>query len=318
MDTREQFDRYISQQERAGHIKSSTARTYTLTFGYYLGFLESRSVAYPDSTSADFFDYLQMPRVNRTCPWFKELPEGLSNRSGRLLQAVGRGFNRYIGLKDHPLSTERFLRAKQVDGYTLKIPEDIDQLASVWQSNCAESIRNLAMLHTAVHSGVRSSELCGLDRSDLLWENKLLRLRNAKGARAPEYRPFHDPYARMLVRLWLDEFRPLYANGTDRVFVGLRGSTPGDGITSDGWRAILRKWSLRAGFEKPISPHSTRRAFAYFYLTVKGWQPITVMKAGGWKSWAAFSRYCVAIGVQDFLKLAEEDQRQNGTKPVKH
>lgn len=120
--------------------------------------------------------------------------------------------------------------------------------------------RDLAILHTLYLTGIRISELVGLDRADadLSPGTAELRIRgpHVKGSKERTV-PLPEP-----ARKTIEEYLTGNARTTGPLFMSQRGP-----LSEVGVRAMLKASARRAGFaQAPISPHKFRHAYAYEYL----------------------------------------------------
>jgi len=101
--------------------------------------------------------------------------------------------------------------------YSRRLPDyyntaEMSALVAAWDGDPAPlSLRNAAMLHLLYATGIRASELCGLDLGDLEPRARLLRVRG-KGNRERVV-PYGQKAAAAL-ELWLQQGRPLLDGGT--------------------------------------------------------------------------------------------------------
>jgi integrase/recombinase XerD len=121
--------------------------------------------------------------------------------------------------------------------------------------------RDRAMLEVAYGSGVRVSELLGLQLTDLRLEDGFASV-FGKGARERLV-----PLGRNAVRalaVYLRECRPALANPSSgaTVFLNARGGR----LSRMGIWKILRKHVSRAGIRKRVTPHTLRHSFATHLL----------------------------------------------------
>ena len=130
-------------------------------------------------------------------------------------------------------------------------------------------LRDRAMLELLYASGLRVSELVGLDRSGLDLSEGLVRVlgKRRKERVVPVGRP-----AREALRRWLDEGRPALARA--------RGHAPGRGgaaealflnhrggrLTARSVARRLHRWVLAAGLSRHVHPHVLRHSFATHLL----------------------------------------------------
>ncbi|MFL5348225.1 MAG: site-specific tyrosine recombinase XerD [Hyalangium sp.] len=185
---------------------------------------------------------------------------GLSRRSQARHLAAVRGFHRFLiaeklAEKDptEDLDTPRSAR-KLPSFLTL---EEVEQLLAAPDERHPAGMRDKAMLEVLYATGLRVSELCSLGLNDLqLGAGYLV----AKGKGSKER---VVPVGRMAV-----EKVQAYLAGPRQHLLGKRESralfvTPRGGpFTRMGFWKLLRRYALKAGIRKPISPHKLRHSFA--------------------------------------------------------
>lgn len=142
----------------------------------------------------------------------------------------------------------------------------------------AANLRNRAIVALLFDSFMRAGELCNLRVADVDVEKRTVIVHNGKGGK--------DRMARFstatvpLVEAWL-KLRPFVASAEcDHFFVGITGNTPGERLTTNGLRVILRRLGSRAGIPH-LSPHSFRRGAAVQAIR-NGASSRTVQNWGGW------------------------------------
>ncbi|MDY7231077.1 site-specific tyrosine recombinase XerD [Hyalangium rubrum] len=185
---------------------------------------------------------------------------GLSRRSQARHLAAVRGFHRFLiaeklAEKDptEDLDTPRSAR-KLPSFLTL---EEVEQLLAAPDERHPAGLRDKAMLELLYATGLRVSELCSLGINDVqLGAGYLV----AKGKGSKER---VVPVGRMAV-----EKVQAYLDGVRPVMLGRRESralfvTPrGGGFTRQGFWKLLKRYALKAGIRKPLSPHKLRHSFA--------------------------------------------------------
>jgi integrase len=311
MSSREQqINDWLGNAEFVGEYQPTTVRTYRLHLKYLGEFVDKKQTSIEGMPWSLFVDYLR---------W-----KGWSKNLSRQAQSAGRAFLKSQGISEHDLFKHPLIEPDPKDGRTL-LAAEVDQLRSVYKSNSASSTMHLAALLLSFHGALRVHELCYLSEADLMWDEGQIRLRKSKGKKKLAYAPFSDESTRGAVSMWLTQFRPHIANGIsgDSLFLGTGGvrlidgewkSMKGHPLTEGGWRAICRKWAIRAGVPH-FSPHSLRRAFAFHYCIVLGLPVDTVAKAGRWENLETLARYLVASDMAVFNDLA---RRANGSNGHKH
>jgi integrase/recombinase XerD len=122
-------------------------------------------------------------------------------------------------------------------------------------------LRDRAMLEVLYATGLRVSELCGLDVADVDLGQGLLRClgKGAKERIVPVYE-----VAQLALRRYLAEGRGRLLRDPDEpaLFVNHHGRR----LTRQGFWKILRKYARQAAIDKPITPHVLRHSFATHLL----------------------------------------------------
>ena len=143
--------------------------------------------------------------------------------------------------------------------------EDIERLLAQPQGDAPLALRDRALLEVAYASGLRVSELCGLERHRVDFADRSLVV-SGKGAKERSV-PFGRA-AEAALREYLERARPLLAGrargGTrhDAVFLNARGGT----LSRMGFWKILRGHARAAGLATRVHPHALRHSFATHLL----------------------------------------------------
>jgi len=149
-----------------------------------------------------------------------------------------------------PRRLPRVLRADELDGLLNAIDADVDRAA-----------RDLLIVEVLYGSGLRVSELCGLDTGDVDAESRSLLVRG-KGGRQRRT-PLSEPAADALAR-WL-ECRPRFVSGDD----GVRRAA-GDALLLNARGRRMSPRDVRRVLDRratgPVHPHALRHTFATHLL----------------------------------------------------
>lgn len=138
--------------------------------------------------------------------------------------------------------------------------EEVERLLTAPDFTTPAGLRDKAMLELLYATGLRVSELVGLRLPQIDLKGGFL-LAFGKGSKERVV-PVGEEAERSLAR-YLAELRPQLAKGRhDAVFVNLRGAP----MTRQGFWKILKALGLRAGIDRPISPHMLRHSFATHLL----------------------------------------------------
>jgi integrase/recombinase XerD len=115
-----------------------------------------------------------------------------------------------------------------------------------------ENVKERAIISILLYSGLRVSELCALDRTDIDFEDKVIHVRKGKG-NSDEYVAV-DSEALETARTLLIE----RGDTKPFLFTNRRGSR----YTKKGIALIVRAVAERAGIEKHVTPHVLRHTLA--------------------------------------------------------
>ncbi len=191
----------------------------------------------------------------------REHRDGLGPRSVQRRLSALRGFFNYLirekVLDANPAADIRAPKAPKRLPKTL----DVDQVASLLERSPKVGLarRDVAMLELLYSSGLRLSELAGLDVTDLDLADRTVRVLG-KGSKT-RVLPVGSK-AVTAIRAWLDERKALVRGATGALFVGQGGRRLGA-------RAIQRRigrWAQASGLNVPVHPHLLRHSFATHLL----------------------------------------------------
>ena len=254
METLALIDRHLSELRIEGGVSRNTLEGYRYDLGKFASFLKVQRIRDPTRatrrTMSAFVGELSRHKLS---------PASIA----RCVSAL-RGFYRF-------LCKERFVRENPVMDVTtprpwLKLPktlsaDEIDRLLRVAAGKKPEHLRDAAMLELLYATGLRVSELVGLEQARLNLDVGYV-LVSGKGNKQRVV-PMGDPARRKLER-YLEEARlPLLMGRTSpSVFVTRRGGK----FTRQGFWKLLRARARQAGITKPISPHMLRHSFATHLL----------------------------------------------------
>ncbi len=188
---------------------------------------------------------------------------GLSARSAaRTLSAV-RGLSKFL-LRERATETDATelvdtpKLARKLPVF-LTIPE-VDSLLAAPDATKPRGLRDAAMITLMYAAGLRVSELCSLKLGDVDLARGVVAPLGKGGKR--RLVPIAD-FAGKLVRRYVEEVRGRALARGDVLFLSPRGGP----LTRQGFWKILRRYLLKAGIAKKISPHKLRHSFATHLVT---------------------------------------------------
>lgn len=137
--------------------------------------------------------------------------------------------------------------------------KEVSELLEAPDIHTPEGLRDRAMIELLYATGLRVSELVGLNLRDINLDNGCI---TAHGKGAKDRMIPMGEYAHQWLRRYLDTARPeILANSTSEctvLFVTRRGGA----MTRQGFWKNLKQYALKAGIRKEISPHKLRHTFA--------------------------------------------------------
>jgi integrase/recombinase XerD len=229
-----------------------------------------------DAYARDLADYRAFAVRHRLADWHEAtvtfvdgyfaglLQRGLATRTVARRRSALRGFHAWLERRGQgppdPLALTMPPRREQRLPHALAV-EDIERLIAHPEGDRPLALRDRAMLELAYASGLRVSELIGLERSRVDLAGRAVTV-SGKGGRERVV-PFGRA-AERAVRAWLERGRGALAPRArhDRLFVNARGGP----LSRMGFWKILRGHARGAGLATRVHPHALRHSFATHLL----------------------------------------------------
>jgi integrase/recombinase XerD len=139
--------------------------------------------------------------------------------------------------------------------------EEVERLLAQPAGTTALAIRDRALLELAYASGLRVSELTGLDRASVLWEDRAVRVLG-KGDKQ-RIVPYGKP-AEAALKAYVEGGRPQLARRASEEALFL--NRWGRRLSRMGFWKILGGYARTAGLAGRVSPHVLRHSFATHLL----------------------------------------------------
>jgi integrase/recombinase XerD len=248
------LDRYLDYLVVEKGLSRRTLEAYSRDLSRFAEFLNDQEADRPsEQDTAILLAYLIHLRKS-----------GLSGRSrARHLVSI-RGFYRFL-CREGLLASDPSLRI-DLPKSTHKLPEvlsvrEVEQLLGAPSEDTPAGLRDAAMIEMMYAAGLRVSELVGMKRHDVNLEAGFVRVlgKGSKERIVPIGR-----YARERIATYVEKARPalLKNRSSAFLFVG-RGA---NAMSRQGFWKLLRKYCLKAGLKRPVSPHALRHSFASHLL----------------------------------------------------
>jgi integrase/recombinase XerC len=137
--------------------------------------------------------------------------------------------------------------------------DEVERLLLAPDSHQRMGARDLAILETMYSTGVRVSELVGLNLADVELDEGVARVRG-KGRRE-RYAPLGS-FAVGAIRRWLEHRHEEKLERDDAIFVNRLGSR----LSTRSVGRMLEKYLAKAGLDRRTTPHTLRHSFATHLL----------------------------------------------------
>jgi site-specific recombinase XerD len=283
-------DPYITSWMLSLHSKAdSTRKLYREVMTRYAKTLPE-GVSLVDVTKQDLERY------------FNELKAGgLSQTSLRSKWIAFRAFYRWAAEEDE-VDPNPMLGIKVEPGHSpppeFPPDEDIAAVLKVCTGKGLWERRDTAMLRLGLATGMRVSELVGLELGDIDLVQRVARIRRGKGGK-PRFARFDAETGAALDRYIRARAKHKIAATTDRLFVSRFGPMARQGASD-----MLTRRCQQAGVAH-MNWHAFRHRFAHTYLK-RGGQEGDLAKLGGWSSSDVMRRYGSALATERALDAYDQ------------
>jgi len=247
-------DQYLNYLLIEKGLSEKTLESYGSDMAMYLSFLEENKIN--NISDAD------TPVILKHLISMRNAGLGARSRARHLVTI--RGFYRFMVqekiLKHDPT------RLIDLPKSGLKLPdvlsvEDVKLLLSIPDTNIPAGSRDAAMIELLYAAGLRVSELINLKLQDVNLEACFVRV-FGKGSKERVV-PI-GLFAKEKIDTYLKTARPLILkNIASRYLFVARAGKP---MTRQGFWKLIKRYALKAGFNKRITPHSLRHSFASHLL----------------------------------------------------
>jgi integrase/recombinase XerD len=247
-----QIDQFIDHLWLEDGLSKNTLESYRSDLTLFGEWLVTRQQTLITANPADVQQYLAV-----------KFPKSKPRSIGRLIASLRR-FYGYC-LRERLLTEDPMLQIESP-----KLPrslpkslneEEVERLLKAPDANQPIGLRDRAMLELLYASGLRVSELVGIQVNEVSTQDGVVRV-TGKGSKT-RLVPMGEEAADWIER-YLKEARPeiLQKRPCDALFVTARA----DAMTRQAFWYLIKRYALLAGITKHISPHVLRHAFATHLL----------------------------------------------------
>ncbi|MCC6442159.1 MAG: site-specific tyrosine recombinase XerD [Armatimonadetes bacterium] len=234
-------------------LADNTLQSYRNDLGQFLAFLEERGL-----------DFGGVSPETLTAYTARLKQRGMAQTSVMRKLSALKMFFRYlyrerVVLKDPTESIESVKKTGHLPD-TLT-PDEVSRLLAQPDLSTPEGLRDRAMLEIMYASGLRVSELVGLEVADIDLPAGMLRC-FGKGSKERVI-PFNNVAAEYL-SLYLEKGRPRFAK--EEAVPGLFISHRKQKLSRVAFWDSLKRYAAQAGIRKEVSPHTLRHSFASHLL----------------------------------------------------
>jgi integrase/recombinase XerD len=249
-----QVDQYLIMLQVESGCAANTLAAYRRDLCQFQQFLLAHHVEDPGLlTKSLWLRFLETMKARGLSP----------STMARHLSAV-RGFYKWLGQSGNAGQTDGLFN--RVPKRWMKLPKilsepEVIRLLSLPVKNTPEDIRDAAMVEVLYATGLRVSELVGLEMVDLNLEVGFLQTMGKRDKQ--RIVPIGDQAVQLLTR-YLQVGRPVFLK--KRVSSAVFLTRLGQPFSRQGFWKMLKGRAVRAGIAKPLFPHMLRHSFATHLL----------------------------------------------------
>jgi integrase/recombinase XerD len=246
------LDAFIDHLWLEDGLSRNTLDSYRRDLQLFADWLQKKGLSLAQAQQVEIQQYLAV-----------RFPKSKPRSISRLIASLRR-FYRYA-LRENKVSADPTL---QIDSPKLphSLPkslteEDVEALLAAPELNQPLGLRDRAMLEVLYACGLRVSELVSLKVTEVSLNEGVIRV-TGKGSKT-RLVPMGEEAVDWVAR-YLKESRPniLQRQLSDSLFVTQRG----EAMTRQAFWYLIKRYAVKAGIRKPMSPHVLRHAFATHLL----------------------------------------------------
>jgi site-specific recombinase XerD len=221
---------------------------------------------------AQFLEYLELEQnrselIRKWRMWLNRLPTSTSDELTKTTQNYHlialRSFLRFCAKRGwDTLQPDKIELAKtRRPQVTFLTPEELARLTAQPDVSKLNGLRDRAILELLFSSGLRVSELVGLDRDHINLKRREFRVRGKGQKDRPVF--ISDEAA-----AWIEKYLAMRTDNTKPLFIRYSGTKKVDNtgnftrLTARSVQRMVGRYALLAGITKHVSPHTLRHSFA--------------------------------------------------------
>ncbi len=244
----DEFKNYLTTEKRSS---ANTVSSYLRDVNQWMEYLTARSLEATDITRNDVQDYIQwLTGVGKSAATVTRAVASLKCFFSWMIDCGYRTDNPALGVKAAKVERKlpQILSSKEVE-LLLEQPKCVDM----------KGYRDHAMLEVLYATGIRVSELIGLDVDNVFLAAGFIRCESREKTRIiPIY-----PTAQKALTDYLRDVRPKLAlDGEKALFVNMNGTR----MSRQGFWKLIKYYGEKAGIQAEITPHTLRHSFAAHLL----------------------------------------------------
>jgi len=244
-----------------------------------------------------------------SCLYRRKVKKVTVNRKVSSLRAFYKYVLRTGRISNNPAEMIQTLKTEKYIPAFLSIDE-MFELLKTQKDNSVLSLRNRAMLEVFYSSGLRLSELAGLDLIDIDFNQKLVKVRG-KG-RKERIVPIGGP-AIKAVQDYLEKIGEIRKDADTDIFKKpLFLNARGKRITTRSIARIVNEVTGKSGIGRKISPHALRHSFATHLLNA-GADLRSIQELLGHESLSTTQKY-TAVNINRMMEVYDKAHPRNKNK----
>lgn len=252
----EAVDKFLDYLKAERGASEHTLRAYASDLAQLGDFLQSRNMT--GKVKIDDVDVSSMQA------WLEVQSDSKGNVASSIARKISatRSFWRFLLRKELiDVSPAEMLVSPKVPRplTNFLMVDDVFQLLESSSPDSSLGVRDMAMWETAYGSGLRVSELVGLDKGDVDMDEDWVRV-TGKGSKERVV-PLGSK-AKASLKRYLVRRLELVSEPTDALFLNFRGGR----LTARSVRRLLKQHLIKAGLDPEVTPHGLRHSFATHLL----------------------------------------------------